>query len=140
MTLATTFRRELERLTHSGVTLADPAADIRGREVLDRDGAPVGTVSDLLVDPEHRVSRMIEVESGGGMLGLRRKHRLIPVELLTGGDPRTVYIERTLDEINATPDYHPADGDAEEEQYAATYAAYGVTPYWQAEPVRARRR
>ncbi len=138
--MTTTFTRELERLTHSGLTLADPATDVRDREVLDRDGNPVGTVVDLLVDPEQRIARMIEVQTGGGMLGLGRKHRLIPVELLSGGDPRTVYVERTRDEITATPDYHPAEGDAEEDQYAAAYAAYDVTPYWQSEPVGARPR
>ena len=137
--MTTTFTRELERLTHSGLSLADPAADFRDRDVLDRDGAHVGTVVDLLVDPEHRVARMVEVQTNGGMLGLGRKHRLIPVELLSGGDPRTVYVERTLDEITATPEYRPAEGDDEEDQYAAAYAAYGVTPYWQAEPKGASR-
>ena len=138
--MSTTFTRELERLTHSGLTLADPAADIRGREVLDRDGNRVGTVIDLLVDPEQRIARMAEVETGGGVLGIGRKHRLIPVEILTAGDPRTVYLERTRDEVNAAPEYRPAEGDVEEEQYAATYAAYGVTPYWQSQPVGSRRR
>jgi hypothetical protein len=131
LALTTTFTRELERLTQTGLTLADPASNMRDREVLDRDGNHVGTVVDMLIDPELRVPRMIEVQSGGGMLGLGRKHRLIPVEVLTGGDPRTVYVNRTREEIDETPDYRAAEGDAEEDQYAAVYAAYGVTPYWQ---------
>jgi sporulation protein YlmC with PRC-barrel domain len=130
-TVSTTYTRELERLTHSGLALADPASDMLDREVLDSGGNRVGTVVDMLVDPEERVVRMVEVETGGRMIGLGRKRRLIPVQLLTGGDPRTIYVERTLDEINAAPEYRPAEGDAEEDQYAATYAAYGVTPYWQ---------
>ncbi len=129
--MSTTFTRGLERLTHSGLSLADPASDLRDREVLDSAGNRVGTVADVLVNPDRREVRMVEVQTGGGMLGLGRKHRLIPVEVLTGGDPRTVYVERTLDEINAAPEYHPTEGEAEEDQYAATYAAYGVTPYWQ---------
>ncbi len=138
--MATTFSRELERLTHSGLSLADPASDMRGRQVLDRDGNEIGTVSDVLVDPEQRVARMIEVEAGGAILGIGRKHRLIPVQVLTGGDAEAVYVERTRDEIDAVPDYHPAEGDEEEDQYQAAYAAFGVTPYWQAEVSGAGRR
>jgi sporulation protein YlmC with PRC-barrel domain len=137
--LATTFSRDLERLTHSGLTLADPTTDLSGREVLDREGDTVGTIVDLLVDLEQGVPRLVEVETAGGLLGLGRKHRLIPVEALTTRDLRTVQVDRSSDEIDATPVYSPADGDDEEEQYAASYAAYGVTPYWQSQPASARR-
>jgi sporulation protein YlmC with PRC-barrel domain len=131
--LASTFSRDLERLTHSGMTLADPTTDLSGREVLDREGESVGTVVDMLVDPEQGMPRLAEVETSGGLLGLGRKHRLIPVEALAARDLRTVQVDRTGDEVNTTPEYRPADGDDEEEQYAASYAAYGVTPYWQAQ-------
>ena len=128
--MTTTLSRELERLTHSGVQLADPATDVRDRDVYDRDGETVGTVSDVLVDPESGEVRLVEVISGGGVLGLGRKARLVPVEAVTSGDPRTVYVERRRDEILAAEEYRPAEGDEEEAQYAAAYAAYGVTPYW----------
>jgi sporulation protein YlmC with PRC-barrel domain len=125
-----TLTRELERLTHSGVQLADPASDIRDRDVYDRDGQVVGTVSDVLVDPENGEVRLVEVTNGGGVFGLGRKSWLIPVEALTSGDPRTVYVERAREEIHAAEPYQTAEGDEEEAQYAAAYAAYGVTPYW----------
>jgi sporulation protein YlmC with PRC-barrel domain len=128
--VTTTFTRELERLTHSGLKLADAAGDLRDRKVLDRDGRHVGTVTDVLVDPAERVVRLVEVETGGGMFGFGRKSRLVPVEVVTGGDPRTVYVERTSDEITAVDEYRPSSGDEEEAQYEAAYAAYGVTPYW----------
>jgi sporulation protein YlmC with PRC-barrel domain len=128
--MRTTLTRELERLTHSGVQMADPAMDLRDREVFDRDGQPVGTVSDLLVEPHSGEVRLAEVTTGGGVFGIGRTARLIPIEALTSGDPRSVYIERTREEILATDAYRPAEGDAEEAQYAAAYAAYGVTPYW----------
>jgi sporulation protein YlmC with PRC-barrel domain len=122
--------RELDRLTHSGLQLADPATDVRDREVLDRDGQSIGTVSDLLVEPATGEVRLVEVTSGGGVLGLGRKSRLVPVEAVSSGDPRTVYVERSRDEVLASDEYRPAEGDDEEAQYAAAYAAYGVTPYW----------
>jgi sporulation protein YlmC with PRC-barrel domain len=128
--VTTTLSRELERLTHSGVQLADPARDVRDREVFDQDGQSVGTVSDVLVDPETGEVRLVEVTSGGGVLGLGRKSRLVPIEAVTSGDPRTVYVERTREDILAVDEYRPAEGDEEEAQYAAAYAAYGVTPYW----------
>jgi sporulation protein YlmC with PRC-barrel domain len=126
----TTLTRELERLTHSGVQLGDPAADLRDREVLDRDGQHVGTVADMLVEPDSGTPRLLEVESGGGVFGLGRKSRLIPVEVVSGGDPRTVYVERGRDEILSTDPYQPSDGDEEESQYASAYAAYDLPPYW----------
>ena len=128
--MTTALTRELERLTHSGMQLADPAADVRDREVLDCDGHRVGTVADLLVEPDTGTVRLVQVEHGGGMFGIGRKSRLVPVEALSHGDPRTVYVDRPRDEILAVDPYRPAEGDAEEEQYAAVYAAYGVTPYW----------
>lgn len=128
--MTTALTRELERLTHSGVHLADPATDLRDRQVLDCDGHRVGVVTDLLVEPDTGTVRLVEVEDGGGVFGIGRKSRLLPVEVLNGGDPRTVYVERPRDEILAVEPYRPAEGDAEEEQYAAVYAAYGVTPYW----------
>lgn len=128
--MRTTLSRELERLTHSGMRLADPAMDVRDREVFDRDGQSVGTVSDLLVEPDSGEVRLAEVTTGGGIFGLGRTTRLVPIEALTSGDPRSVYIERTREEILATDAYRPAEGDEEEAQYAAAYAAYGVTPYW----------
>lgn len=128
--MRTTLSRELERLTHSGLKLAAPAMDLRDREVFDRDGHSVGTVADLLVEPDSGEVRLAEVTTGGGVFGLGRSARLVPIEALTSGDPRSVYIERTRDEILATDAYRPAEGDEEEAQYAAAYAAYGVTPYW----------
>ena len=128
--MTTTLTRELERLTHSGVQIADPAADLRDREVLDRDGQHVGTVTDILVEPGSGTPRLLEVESGGGVFGIGRKSRLIPMEVVTGGDPRTVYVERGRDQILSTDPYQPSDGDEEEAQYEAAYAAYDVPPYW----------
>ena len=110
--------------------MADPAMDVRDREVFDRDGQSVGTVSDVLIEPESGEVRLVEVTSGGGVLGLGRKSRLVPIEVVTSGDPRTVYVERTREEILAADEYRPADGDEEEAQYAAAYAAYDLTPYW----------
>jgi sporulation protein YlmC with PRC-barrel domain len=132
--MSTTISRDLEGLTHSGLELADPAMDVRGRDVYDHDGQPVGNVTDVLIDPDQRKARMLQVVSGGGLLGLGKKEFLVPVEAMSGGDPRTIYIDKVKDEILAGPEYHPGQIDEEEAHYAEVYAYYGKSPYWVTEP------
>jgi sporulation protein YlmC with PRC-barrel domain len=132
--MSTTISRDLEGLTHSGLELADPAMDLRGRDATDHDGQAVGTVTDVLIDPDQRKARMLQVVSGGGLLGLGKKEFLVPVEAIAGGDPRTTYIDKLKDEILAGPEYHPDKIDDEEAHYADVYAHYGKTPYWVTEP------
>ena len=131
--MATTYSRELERLTHSGLQLADPARDVRDREVVDRLGGHIGTVADVLVDPGECRVRMLEVTTDGGPLGIGRKSHLVPVEAIVGGDPRTVVIDCDRDELLNHDCYQPSEGDAEEQQYLSSYRAFGVAPYWETE-------
>jgi sporulation protein YlmC with PRC-barrel domain len=130
----TTISRDLEGITHSGLELADPAMDLRGRDAYDRNGEQVGTINDVLIDPDQRKARMIEISTGGGLLGLGKKQFLVPVEAISGGDPRTVYIDKEKDELLAGPEYHPDQTDEEEAHYAEVYAYYGKAPYWVTEP------
>lgn len=130
----TTITRDLEALTHSGLELADPAMDLRGRDAYDRNGDPIGTVTDVLIDPDLRKARMLDVVTGGGLLGLGKKQFLVPVEAIVGGDPRTVYVDKVKDEILTGPEYRPDQIDEEEAHYAEVYTYYGKTPYWVAEP------
>jgi sporulation protein YlmC with PRC-barrel domain len=132
--MRTSLTRDLERLTSSGIELTDPAADLRGRDVRDRLGEEVGTVADVLVDPDEGEVRLIEVEAGGGLLGLGRKHHLVPLEALAGRDSRTVFVNAEREEILETPAYQPTEGDEEEAQYLAAYHAYGLSPYWEQRP------
>jgi sporulation protein YlmC with PRC-barrel domain len=129
-----TLTRDLEELTHSGLELADPAMDLRGRDAQDRNGEPVGTVADVLIDPDQRKARMLKIVSGGGLLGIGKKQLLAPVEAIAGGDPRTVFVDKLKDEILAGPEYRPDQIDEEEEHYIEVYAYYGKAPYWLAEP------
>lgn len=136
--MATTLTRDLEELTYSGLELADPTMDLRGRDAHDREGERVGTVTDLLIDPDQRKARMLEVVSGGGLLGIGKKQLLVPVEAIAGGDLRTVYIDKLKDEIRAGPEYQPKEIDEEESHYVEVYAYYGKAPYWVAESETAK--
>jgi sporulation protein YlmC with PRC-barrel domain len=129
--MTTTFTRGLDPLTSSGLELADPVQDLRGREALDRDGESVGTVSDMMIDPARRVAHMLVIEHGG-VLGLGKKQYLVPVEVVRPVDQRSVMIDRTKDEVQSAPEYHASEG-GQELLYADVYATYGIRPYWEDE-------
>jgi sporulation protein YlmC with PRC-barrel domain len=130
--MALTFTRDLEPLTSSGLALEDASRDLRGRDVIDRDGESAGTVADMLIDPNLRIARILILETGGGLLGMGKKQYLVPLEAVHD-DGSQVRIDRSKDEITDEPEYHPADGEEEELQYAQVYAAYGIRPYWEVE-------
>jgi sporulation protein YlmC with PRC-barrel domain len=94
------------RLSDTELTIANPAEDIRGRTVVDRDGEDLGEVEDLLIDePEKRV-RLLEVASGG-FLGLGKTKFLLPVEAITRISDDTVYVNQTRQYIAGAPHYDP---------------------------------
>ena len=128
--MALTFTRDLDPLTSSGLELDDPSRDLRGREVVDRDGDTVGTVADMLIDPGLRVARLLVLESSGGLLGMGKKQYLVPLEAVQD-DGSQVRMDWSKDEITGQPEYRAADGEEEELQYAQVYAAYGIQPYWE---------
>jgi osmotically-inducible protein OsmY len=69
----------LVRLGDSDFDLAGED-DIRGRRVIDRNGNDIGTVDDLIVDPDRRRVRFLQVTSGG-FLGIGGTMLLVPVEI-----------------------------------------------------------
>jgi sporulation protein YlmC with PRC-barrel domain len=122
----------LVRLSDTELTVADAAADIRDRQVVDRDGEEIGEVDDLLIDtPEKRV-RFLEVASGG-FLGLGKTKFLIPVDAIIRICDDTVYVNQTRQYIAGAPPYDPdlIHKDAGEEgYYGDVYRHYGYPPYW----------
>jgi sporulation protein YlmC with PRC-barrel domain len=130
--MSTTFTRDLDPLSSSGLELEDPAQDLRGRAALDRDGESIGTVADMMIDPGLRLARMLVIEQSG-ILGLGKKQYLVPLEVARPVDDGSVMIDRTKDEVQSAPEYHASEGEEEELHYADVYATYGVRPYWEAE-------
>jgi len=130
--MTVTFTRDLDPLTSSGLELDDPSRDLRGREVVDEDARDIGTVADMLIDPQLRVARLLVLETGGGLLGMGKKQYLVPLEAVSD-DARQVRINRSKDEITREPEYRLAGGDEGELQYVQAYVAYGIRPYWEVE-------
>jgi sporulation protein YlmC with PRC-barrel domain len=127
----------LIRLSDTELTVANPAEDVRGRKVVDREGEEVGDVGDLLVDDRETKVRFLEVSSGG-FLGLGATKFLIPVEAISRISEDAVYLNQMRQHIAGAPRYDPdlIHQEAAEGEYAGTgyyrdvYGYYGYPPYW----------
>lgn len=108
--------------------LADPAQDIRGRKVLDRDGNELGKVDDLLIDTDHKRVRMLRVEHGG-LFGVGATALYIPVEAVERVTDDDVGIDRSRVQVAEAPQYDPALVDRDK-YFADLYSYYGYAPYW----------
>ncbi|MEZ0493981.1 PRC-barrel domain-containing protein [Kineococcus sp. TBRC 1896] len=145
----------LVRLDDTGRTVADPAADVRGRTVLNAEGEDLGKVDDLLVDleggfaegretaqetaqddpqddpqdgdgPDVQV-RMLRVKHGG-LLGIGAEVFFIPVDAVTSVDEDAVHVDLTRERVEGAPQYDPEIVD-QSAYYQSLYGYYGVTPW-----------
>lgn len=122
----------LVRLSDTELTVADPAEDIRDRDVVDRDGAELGDVADLFIDRSDKRVRFLEVTSGG-FLGIGATKFLIPVEAIIRISADTVYVNQTRQHIANAPAYDPDlihEDVGEDSYYGDVYRHYGYPPYW----------
>lgn len=117
----------LMRLGDSDQMLADPAQDIRGYKVIDRDGKEIGKVDDLLVDNEQQKVRMLRVEHGG-LLGIGATPLFLPVDTVEHVEDDKVMIGRSQVQVVGAPEYDPELVDRDE-RMAELYGYYGYAPY-----------
>ena len=118
----------LIRLSDTGQTVADPAADVRGRRVHDSTGEEVGKVEDLLIDDEERRVRFLRV-GAGGFLGLGKDHFLVPVDAITSVEQESVTVSRDRARLQDVPVYDPELAE-DPAYYANVYGWWGYGPYW----------
>ncbi len=118
----------LYTLGDRGQTIQNPANDIRGRKVKDKDGKDIGKVADLLVDDQEQKVRFLLLEHGG-FLGLGEKKTLIPVDAVTEITDSEVAINQTGEHVAAAPGYNPDLVDARP-HHSSIYSHYGYPPYW----------
>lgn len=122
------MRSALHRIGDTGYEIADPAQDIRGRDVSDASGQKVGTVSDLFVDENEKRVRFIEVASGG-FLGIGADKSLVPVDAVQATTTDAVRLMPGRARLSAAPAYNPELID--EDFLTRTYTHYGYMPFWQ---------
>ncbi|MDP5183385.1 PRC-barrel domain-containing protein [Blastococcus sp. BMG 814] len=118
----------LVRLGDTAQTVADPAADVRGRAVVDSDGDDVGRVDDLLVDDQENEVRFLRIGEGG-FLGIGAQHYLIPVDAVVAVEPDRIRISRNRDRMAEVPPYDP-ELEYQPDYYAGVYGWWGYAPFW----------
>ena len=118
----------LVQLSDSDQIITDPADDIRGRTVLDRDGTDLGKVDDLLIDPEQGKVRFLRIEHGG-ILGLGATPSFVPVDAVTRVTEDTVYVGESRERVAGAPRYDPDMFDGSD-YYDTLSGYYGHSPYW----------
>src|SRR5215207_3401954 len=89
---------DLVKFSDSDIRIEERWQDIRDLDVYDINGEQIGTVEDLYLEPAAGVPRFLVV-SAGGMLGLGKKHFLVPVEEVS----RDVGAER----VTRSPNFEP---------------------------------
>lgn len=83
--------------------LAHSAEDLRGMTVVDRHLHRVGEVDGLIVDEQEHRTPLLLVGSGG-ILGLARTQRLVPVDAVTRVD-HLVHIAPSHEQVHQCPEY-----------------------------------
>jgi sporulation protein YlmC with PRC-barrel domain len=116
------------RLSDIDRTLADPAADVRGRTACDRHGKEIGKVEELLVDDEEYKVRFLQISSGG-FLGIGKDRFLVPVDAVESVEPDRVTVSRDRARMTDAPGYDPKL-TYDPTYYADLYGWWGYGPYW----------
>ena len=118
-------RSNLTKLSETELPLEEPWQDIRGLDVYDITDEQIGSVEDLYIDREARLASYLVV-SAGGLLGLGKKHFLIPVEEASRdvGEDR-VTITQNREKVLNSPEFDPDVGVPDADLQRAIDAYYG---------------
>jgi sporulation protein YlmC with PRC-barrel domain len=114
----------LVNLNDTNVHLDEPWQDLRGHDVYDINDDQIESVEDVYVDREQREARLLDV-SAGGMLGIGKKHFLVPVEDVKRDlDGNRLTVEHPKEKVMESPEFGPDEG-AKSDLQRAVYAYYG---------------
>jgi hypothetical protein len=84
---------------------APPHHEIREKAVLDSGNRILGTVANLYVDEDSRQLRFVDILTTRGLLGLERKHHLIPVEAVREEDSGSITLGVDQGSVQSAPTY-----------------------------------
>lgn len=116
---------DLVKLSKSDITLEPPQHDLRGRMLLESNDKEFGDIDDLYVDRDERKIRFLEV-STGGIMGIGKKHYLIPIEAVDDETPGAVHLSQSEETIKGSPEFDP-HSESDPEFQRAVYEHYGYT-------------
>ena len=120
----------LVKLKGSGLALAEGEQDLRGRKVFDPRGEEVGEVKSLMVDDLEKKVRFLRV-AAGGILGMRARKFLVPVEAVVRFDAAGVHIDRTRQDVVTEPAYDPDLVELDVESMKQLCRHFNYPPYWE---------
>jgi sporulation protein YlmC with PRC-barrel domain len=114
----------LVNLNETDLYLEEPWQDLRGLDVYDTNNDQIGSVEDVYVDREQREARLLVV-SAGGLLGVGKKHFLVPVqEVKRDLEGERLTVEHPKEKVTQSPEFNPDEGLKADLQ-RAVYAYYG---------------
>lgn len=123
-------RDVLVKLSDTDETVKLGDEDIRGYSVKDNQGADIGKIQDLLIDPRENIVRFLVVESGG-FLGIGQSMSFIPVDAISRVTEDEVQIDQTRQKVAGAPAYDP-DLVSNREYQESMYGYYRYAAYWSA--------
>ena len=112
--------------TVEGGTAVLAAEDVRGHDVRDVDNRSLGRVDDLVIDRDTGRVRFLKL-GDGGILGIGRVHRLVPVDIVKGVAGNFVFLDATKDLVDLAPRWQPLD---EPSAVTDTLRYFGCQPFW----------
>ena len=110
------------------------ATSIIGTRVVNPAGEPLGTIKELMIDPDDGQVAYV-VLSFGGFLGVGDKLFAIPLDaLMFGTDEHTVVLDVDKEVLKDAPgfdkDHWPDNAQYEAGWLLDIYEYYGYSPYW----------
>jgi len=113
------------------------ATDLLGAPVLDSADAQLGTLADIVIDPEDGRVQFVAVATAADRLTGAGEHVMaLPPDLLRAGPERTILVNVTRTELAKAPVFAdnawPDAGDRE--WIANAWRPFGLSPYWTVPP------
>ena len=103
-----------------------PQRELRQRGVFDSGGGLIGHVANVYVD-EERNFRFLDIAMSG-LIGLGKKHRLVPVEAIAEGDPGSVTLRADRHTVEGAPALDDPHEAPDEELQRAAREHCGLAP------------
>jgi hypothetical protein len=102
-----------------------PQRELRQRGVFDSGTRLIGQVTDIYVDDD-RTFRFVGVAMRKGLVGLWKKHRLVPIEAITEADPDSVTLKVDRQAVESAPTLDDPHAGPDEELQRAAREHYGL--------------
>jgi sporulation protein YlmC with PRC-barrel domain len=92
--------------TYEGGAAVLAAENVHGYDVRGIDNVRLGRVDDLVVDEATGRVRFLKV-GDGGILGIGRTHRLVPVDVVKGVSGEFVFMDASKSQFELAPTWRP---------------------------------